>query len=399
MLKKLITILLSVAICISLCITVSAEGSGTPTIKLSNVSAMPGDSVTINIDISNNPGIMAIAFCVTYDKDAFEFEKETFDSNKSTSGYITSPTYTDHSDKGHISFSYVGTSDKATNGTMLAIPFKIKNTAKAGKHTIAIANSNREKYGYKLHNSFSNSKQQAIVPTVIAGSITVGETCENSGHKYGDYTIIKSADCTNTGLKNHVCERCQFSEDVIIPITHDFESDWTIDKQATPQEDGIMSRHCTKCQEVTDTITFSYKEITGGDESSDQTASNNSSSDTSSVTSNTEQTTPNIENVVGEKVPVQEVEKFEDYQQNIKPNLDNSSQNEESTQESSSQTTSDDSTLTTGTVSNDTNSSDDESSASKGASNIIILIISLLLSIGILALGIILIIRNKKSKT
>ncbi|MBQ8740202.1 MAG: hypothetical protein IJY79_01470 [Clostridia bacterium] len=338
--KKLIALLLCAFLCAFLCpFALAAEA--TPTITISTESAMPGDSVTISIDISDNPGIMAMAFCITYDNTALEYTAYS-------KGYLSSNTIKNHSDKGHISFVNVESSDKATNGTMLSVIFKVKDDAAPGKYTISLANSNRDKYGYKLHNSFSNSKQQFIVPTVKAGSITVLETCENAGHKYGEWNIISEAGCTTTGLKQRTCQRCKAIDEVVTPITHDFEKDWTVDKAATPEEDGIMSRHCTKCDEVTDKITFSYEEIGGdntddtsseessgdasdnnnnsSDISSENSSDNNISSDESnsgnssseidvnnSQTNSTPTQTPIINNTEGPKNPLSEVEKLEDY--------------------------------------------------------------------------------------
>lgn len=440
--KNFLSALLCVIFCVSISLTVFAASSDT-TITVSNISAMPGDTVVVDVEISNNPGIMAMAFCITYDNDALtyvSYEK----------GYLSSYTIKDHSDKGHISVVNVESSDKSNDGKIISVVFEVKEKASPGRHVITIANSNREKYGTKLHNSFSNSKQQFVVPLVTAGGITVPETCENSGHKYSDWNIINDANCTETGLKNRTCARCQIVDEATIPVAHDFESDWTIDKVATPNEDGIMSRHCKLCDAVTDKINFSYEEIGGddtdntssddassddassGDTSSDSAsedgASNYSSSENSypntsnentsendasdnqsnthsqSVTqSNSNQTEkPVIDNVVGEKVPLSEVEKFKDYQQNIKPNLENNSSNEEASSDEtySSSTKSDNSDTTTGAIQNDDNtiSQSEKSSYFTSPTGIAMIVICLLISIGIIIISIVLIVRRKKAE-
>ncbi len=423
--KKLITLLLCAIICFSVCLPVFASASDAK-ITISKHDAMPGDAVTIQINISNNPGIMAMAFCVTYDADALTFKTYS-------KGYLSNYTLKDHSDKGHVSFVNVENKDVATNGNILSLLFEVKQNAKPGKYDITLANSNREKYGTQLHNSFSNSKQEFVTPLIVAGSITVQETCENSGHKYGEWSIVYEADCTTTGLKKRVCTRCQNIQEAEIPITHDFESEWTIDKAATSEEDGIMSRHCTKCDEVTDTITFKYEEIDKDDTSSDNTSSdtpsnNDTSSNDVSVDNSSESNSaessdktnastsdqssqnkpakkPAINNTVGEKVPLSEVEKFNDYQQNIKPNLNlenniGSSDNETAKDENSSQTASDNSDVTTGIIENNTdsntNTQDQKSSIFSTPTGIIMTIVFSILSVGIVTLGVILIMKNKK---
>lgn len=414
--KKIIAALLCIILCISFCPAVLAAESN-PVITLSSKSVMPGDSVTVDIDISNNPGIMAMAFCVTYDNDTFEFTGYT-------NGIISGPTYKNHENKGHIAFVYVGNNDKTTNGNLLSVTFTVKATAKPGKHTITLANSNRDKYGYKLHNSFSNSKEQFIVPTVKAGIITVGETCENAGHKYGEWNIISEAGCTATGLKQRSCQRCQTIDEVVIPITHDFESDWTVDKAATPTEDGIMSRHCTKCDEVTDKITFSYEEIGGdntddtssgeasGDVSDNSSDSENSVESSSSENNNSSNNTVNntiinngtIINTEGAKNPLSAVENLKDYQENIKPNIQDDdtasdTQSSDASNESSlPEQNTDSSDSASDTDSNDVITQDENPSFFSTPTGIILAVPCIVISVGILTLGVILIIRKRNSE-
>lgn len=419
--KKNLAIILCVIIC-SLSSVVFATGTSAPTIKITTITSVPGDTVEISIDISNNPGIMAMAFCITYDNNTLEYQNYS-------KGYLSNYTIKDHSDEGHVSFVNVENTDKNTNGTLLSLLFKVKDDAKPGRHIITLANSNRNKYGNKLHNSFSNSKQQFVVPTVTAGSVVIEETCENSGHKYGEWNVSHEANCTVEGLRSRACQRCQIVQEETIPITHDFESEWTVDKIATPEENGIMSRHCTKCDNVTDKITFSYEEIggdendTSGDVSSDEITSSNdalddpsqesSASDTSNTSSNaldnssnSSQSAPNIKptinNTVGEKVSIDVVEKLQDYQQNIKPNLkdeENSSEEIISNEENSTQSEQSNSDTMTGVISEDNTSlQDKEPSFFSTPIGVIMIIVGSLLSIGIIALGIIMIMRNKKAE-
>ena len=418
--KKIIAIILCL-ILVAFC-SFSATAASTPRISLSNVTALPGESVTIDISISNNPGIMAMSFCITYDSDVFEYTGYS-------RGYLSRYTIKDHADKGQIAFVNDEASNKSNNGVMLSVKFLVKENAKSGKHTITIANQNRKKHGNKLHNSFSNSDLKYIVPSVTAGSITVGETCENAGHKYGDWTVITPADCVSTGIKEHTCIRCQYVESVEIPITHNFEEDWTVDKAATPTEDGIMSRHCKNCDAVTDRITFTYKEVedsqnpddnTSSDDSTssdissseDNTSSDNTSSDVSSdenssendtsgeqssqssspsdnTSSNTTSSNNNssnnsssnktpINNTVGSKNPQSAVENTKDYQENIKPNLDNSASSDEENTNTES----------------DTDINSNQSNLSAG--DIVLFVVSGVISIAIIALAIILILKRKK---
>ncbi|MBR4116714.1 MAG: hypothetical protein IKK65_01355 [Clostridia bacterium] len=398
----------------------AANATSAPIITLSNKTALPGEEVTIDISISNNPGIMAMAFCITYDSNSLEYTGYQ-------KGYLSKYTLKDHPDKGHVIFVNDESSDKTNDGIMLSVKFKIKNDATPQKHIISIANLDRKKYGNNLYKSFSNSNLKSIEPIVRLGSITVAETCENSGHQYGDWNIIKSANCNETGLKTHTCVRCEYSEEATIPITHDFEAEWTVDKAATPDTDGEMSRHCKNCDATTDKIIFSYEEI-GGDETPDDTTSSDTSSDstgsenTSDISSDnstsneanssTTETTapsqdsnssstnnkkPSINNVVGEKVPQQEAEKLENYPQNDKPEENKPDQNNSNT---SSENTPSQEVVSKDETPNSNNSvelpQDDDDSFFTTPTGIVMIIICSALSFGVLALGVILIIKNRK---
>lgn len=282
--KRFIVLILSLVLLCSFSLSVFA--TNVPTITISSKTASSGKVVTVDIKISNNPGIMAMAFSITYDTDALEYVKYT-------KGYLSDYTVKNHSDKGHVSFVNIESDDKSNNDTIISIDFKVKDNASAGTHIISLANSNRDTYGSSLKNCFSNSNQQAISVNLESGGITVPETCENSGHKYGGWEIIKAATCTKTGTKQRACIRCSATEEEQIPITHDFENEWTVDKAATPTEDGIMSRHCKNCDAVTDKFTFTYKEVedskddntSSDDSSADNSSSNNSSSSNSGTSS------------------------------------------------------------------------------------------------------------------
>ncbi|MBR5472882.1 MAG: hypothetical protein IKU82_02715 [Clostridia bacterium] len=412
--KKIIALTLCLLMCVFACPVVSA--AVTPKIILSNESALPENEVTVDISITGNPGIMAMTFSVVYDKDQFEYVSYS-------KGFISTPQCKDHSDKGYVSFSVCETSNKSNNGNILSITFKIKKDAKPGKHTITIGNHNYEKAGKKIDNCFANSSEEYVVPTVKAGSIYVEGECDLVGHDYGEWKTTTEPSCQSTGLKTRVCAVCGIAEENILPISHDFEDDWTVDKAATPEENGIMSRHCKNCDEVTDTITFTYEEV-GGDEddtsseesSSDDKGDNTSSEDTSSddvssddiqVDSSDDSTTssdasssdssskkPPINNTVGSKNPLSAVEGLKDYQENIKPNIQEPAPEENTEDETTS------SDVTTGVIDTDEDNKDDEGkSFFKTAIGVVVAVLAGLLSVGILALGAWFIItKNKKAK-
>ncbi len=165
--KKVLSVILSLVLLLVF-IPVGASAQTAPTVTVVKVRGTPGSTVDVKISIENNPGIMAMSFCVTYDRDVFEYVGYT-------EGYLTNYNIKDHSDKGYVSFVNIETEDKADNGTMLTLSFKIKTTAAEGEYVITLANGNPTEYANSLHNSFANSKEQYIVPEVNSGSITVSD--------------------------------------------------------------------------------------------------------------------------------------------------------------------------------------------------------------------------------
>ncbi len=428
--KKLTAIILCFVMCALLCPMVSA--APTTKVTLSNDAAFPGEEATVDVMITGNPGIMSMTFSITYDKDCFEFVS----FNK---GFVTNPTYKNHSDKGYVAFSISETSDKSNSGNILSVTFKVKKNTTPDTYPITIANVNPVKYGNDLNNCFVNSSEDSIIPTVTAGSIRIKGECDASGHKFGDWTETKPANCTETGLEERVCSVCQEIEEKKTPLKHDFEDEWTVDQPATPEKDGTMSRHCKLCDVVTDELKFSYEEIGGGDEDDDITSSTPSSttsssteSNVSSTTSNTSSSTtpstpsgttsnttsnntttsndsttstneptvnkptqkPNINNQPGEKVPQSEVEKLEDYE-NVKPPVEDETEDED--KNVIEDNVSDKKDSSNKQVSANGDQDEDETFFSTPI-GIITAVISILISLGIIALAILLILKKRKSE-
>lgn len=314
--KKITTAVLCIIISLIFSFTAFAENDKL-SVSISNETAFSGETVTVSVNISNNPGIKIMSFCITYNSDILEYKGY----NK---GYLKNYTVQNYSDGGYIIFLSKESADIKQDGMIISIDFKIKDGAKSGKYQISLANRN-EKYGSRLHNSFYTNEQKYIEPTVKTGSVTVAENCETDGHKFGEWTQVTAPTCTTDGLKQRTCTRCNnYSETEKIPAAHDFENDWTVDRAATPQTDGIMSRHCKNCNAVTDKITFTYTEAQG-DQTTGNTSENNGSHQTDS--SNSDVKIP-LNNTVGSKNELSAVKDLNDYIQNVKPKNDDTSTTE-----------------------------------------------------------------------
>ena len=100
--------------------------------------------------------------------------------------------------------------------------------------------------------------KQMKVLGVLAVALTLGLTaCGGGGnnaksskhtHKWGEYTIVKAATCTEDGSEERVCETCGEKQTKTIKAAHTW-GEWTTTKEATCQEVGSRERECSVCHE------------------------------------------------------------------------------------------------------------------------------------------------------
>lgn len=251
-LKKFLCVFASLIILISgvFCLPVLAEE--TATITVSTVTAIPGDTIVVNVDIENNPGIQAMTFTLSYDNTIVAYEKYT-------KGGLSDYMVVNHTETGYVSFVNCENNNKKYNGTIFSVTFKVKDDAAAGEYPFKICNISPQNRGEDLTGCFANKEHTKITPTIVNGKLTVGETCSNSGHKFSDWSETTAPSCEGKGAKTRTCQRegCGHTElKEIAALGHDFEDNWTIDREATETEKGLMSRHCKRCLGSKDAMFF-----------------------------------------------------------------------------------------------------------------------------------------------
>lgn len=222
------------------------------TLRVSSATAVPGDSIVLNVNIENNPGIMAVTVTFHFDPQVLEYEKYY-------GGILVKDTIATHN--GYVSVVYCRKNDIALNGTLFGIGFKVKDTAQVGKYTVTVKNNRCED---TLDGAFANWNSEKLGGTVIPGTVDIGYNGSNCSHRYGAYTENVPAGCTADGVKSHSCTVCGHTENAPIPkLGHSYDKNWTIDTAATAQENGYMSRHCLRCDSVTDKVAFSLNDAVG----------------------------------------------------------------------------------------------------------------------------------------
>ncbi|MBO5020265.1 MAG: hypothetical protein J6D52_06350 [Clostridia bacterium] len=246
---KLGVVLFALSIIVS---PITAAAKEEPTVSVSKVTAVAEDEIIINIDISNNPGIQAMSFTVSYDPAAVTYVK-------TTRGGLSDYMFANHSEDGYVSFVNCESTNISYNGTIFSITFTVNQDVAPGEYAFKIQNINPQKNGDSLKGCFANKEHTPINPIIKNGSVTIGETCANSGHKFSSWQETLKPSCEEKGAKTRSCTReyCGHTElEEIAAVGHDFADEWTIDKTATAESQGIMSRHCKSCSATKDETYF-----------------------------------------------------------------------------------------------------------------------------------------------
>lgn len=245
LIKKIIC--LCAAVCAVLCCTsVSAENSQ-GIITVTTEKAATGSSVIINLDMSENPGIMAMTISITYDSKALTYEGFR-------TGYLRDIMVEDHPEKNLLRLVSCENMNKRNNDTIASIQFKVKDDASFDMHAVSV--------DYKP-GDFCNWKLERLNPKIIPGGVDVEFNGKNCRHtEKSDWKTVAKPTCQGPGAKQRHCLKCQAVEIEDIPSAgHIFSDEWIVDRPATAELHGIMSRHCNNCDEVTDVLTFELDEV------------------------------------------------------------------------------------------------------------------------------------------
>lgn len=247
MIRKFIKLLICLILLVSftLGITVSAAEIKEGIITIDTVSAYLGESVIIRLNMSENPGIMAMTVSVNYDSDALEFEKYH-------EGFLSDYKVVDHPDKNLLRVVSLEKNSVFENGILLSLQFKVKQNATKGLKNITLTYNRGD---------FADFDLNRISPKIVSGGINVKYRPSDCPHDdYNDWTVVKEPTCTEEGIKQRTCECGNVDTSVISPKGHDFEKEWTVDVPATVNSNGSMSRHCKICNASTDVLTFEYED-------------------------------------------------------------------------------------------------------------------------------------------
>lgn len=242
--KKIISLIVALALIFSFCITASAAGNATLN---GNTSVTAGSNVELTLNVNGCADATSIAVSVSFDSD-FELVSGTwlksgslggeFDTStkKSALGRLTSPNV-----NGDV-FKLVL---KAKTASATAKNVSINFIAKNGSNEIMNVtpskslqiNCSTHKYG-----SYTNKDANHTRTCSVCGHV------ETAAHTWNSGSVTKAATCKETGVKTYTCTACKATKTEIIAKTNNHTwGNWNTTKQPTCTTPGTATKTCSTC--------------------------------------------------------------------------------------------------------------------------------------------------------
>lgn len=195
--KSKFTIFLLVMVLLVTQITTVASAANTPTISVSSGTAEPGETVTLDVSITNNPGITVMKLSLTYPSDLELTKVEE-------TGFFEDCTVT-HSDKStakpYILYWHgdLLKENITANGNIVKLTFKVKDSAKAGNYGVSVTPSDGEVYNADLEDVLFTSttgKVKVVIPETTTAKTTT-TTVKNETTTKRELTTKKETTVSN----------------------------------------------------------------------------------------------------------------------------------------------------------------------------------------------------------
>lgn len=260
--KKIICSLLIVAL-MSVMLAPAVFAAGT-SVTVSDITAKPGDEVTVDVTVSGNTGFGAATFDIVYDADVLTLTEISVDNTLFGKG-----TGVQNVAKNRVNCA--SATAITGDGVLFTLTFEVKAAAADGKYEVSVEAKN-----------FADTKGADIAVTVEAGEVSVATPHVCSG------TLVKAKDATCTEAGNiayYVCEcgklysdeectkEITLADTVVKALGHDWEAatctepktckvcgetegealghdwEWVVDEEATCGKDGKKHEECKVCGE------------------------------------------------------------------------------------------------------------------------------------------------------
>ena len=228
--KKILSFVFTMMLVLGLMIAPVSAAAGDVAIDASDVTAKPGETVTLTFSVSATEAVKFATYAFSFQYDSANL---TYVADSAT-GAVFNPEYS----AGTAFATWSTGSDVTYNGgeVLLSVQFKVNPAAQPGDiYPVSLAIDN-----------VRNAKGEYLTATAYNGSVTI--VCP--GHKWDNGTVTTNPGCESEGVMTYTCTVCGDTYTEAIPAAgHNYES--VVTTPATCTADGVKTITCTVCGHTT----------------------------------------------------------------------------------------------------------------------------------------------------
>ena len=208
------TLCLALILTLLMMLTTVISSAASPSITVSSVEAKAGETVTIQISIHNNPGIVGMGLDVSYGE-------QLSLTNVADGGILGDSVHPENYSLNPYRLTWANDTTKTNfseNGTLATFTFKVADNAPAGKYTVSVSYNND-------NFDIFNVDAETVDFTVSSGNITVTEPIHTQ-HTWDAGKVTKTATCKEEGVKELTCTVCGEKKTEMIAIDASNHADY-----------------------------------------------------------------------------------------------------------------------------------------------------------------------------
>ena len=206
-------------------------------LKKQNVTVSEFDTVSIQVDLSSNPGLTGYSFYIKADPSAFyvDFDRNTLDATAHSGTLCAaggSLLVDDYEERLGWHVLWIGDASTLTNGSLLTLTLVAGAEISESTYPITV--------GYTTANTFGADHDPVSIASLANVTITAAP------HAHSFKTTTTPPTCTSDGKEVHTCEVCGYSyEEPIAALGHDYHYIVTAEPSITSV--GTLAGNCSRC--------------------------------------------------------------------------------------------------------------------------------------------------------
>ncbi len=229
----LFCVVCALALLTTLCVFAGVD-NGDTVVVLDTVSGVPGSEVTLNLTLTENPGITGLRFFVKYDAAKLELTKAEY--TKLGGGGLAAVNMKNNP---FVLLWNVSTYEFTDTGVLCRLTFKIKEGAAAGASDIKLSWGRGDCIDFDLKN---------LSMDVTDGKVNVLYDGSNCSHSETRRDVISNSDCSQAGQYRDVCKTCAtVTGEGTLPLADHSYGKAIVVKVPTHKEIGLKEQECSVC--------------------------------------------------------------------------------------------------------------------------------------------------------